>query len=207
MTQPDRPPCQPQIAARHRAPAAGPAGLWLVRHARTLIDPAVCYGATDVAVDPLHTAATARELALIVAPGVMIHSSPRRRCTELAEALAGLRPDLQWRCEARIAEMDFGCWEGSRWSDIPRAEIDRWTAEFASLCFGGAESVQQMMLRVHAAWIDCLGMTGSHVWLTHAGVIRCAMLISRGEHTITDARQWPAAPIAFGSVHWLHGPV
>ncbi len=200
MTQADQPDAGPAAAARAAPAADGRAGLWLVRHARPLIDPGVCYGATDVAVDPQHNEEAARMLARALGPHATLHCSPLRRCTELADALCGLRPDLQWRRDARIAEMDFGCWEGIAWAAIPRPELDRWSAEFATLRFGGAESVQQMMDRVRAAWNDCLGAAGSHVWLTHAGVIRCATLLSRGVHTVTDARQWPNEPLAFGSL-------
>ncbi len=182
------------------SPATDHGGLWLVRHARPLVDAGTCYGLTDVAVDPAENRAAARRLARIIAPNAMIRSSPLRRCTALAHALRSVRPDLQWQTDARIAEMDFGRWEGRPWRDIPRAELDLWTAQFASWRFGGAESVQHMLDRVNAAWRDCRAIPASHVWLTHAGVIRCAMLVAGGLHAIERADQWPREPLAFGGL-------
>ncbi len=182
------------------SPSTDQGGLWLVRHARPLVDAGTCYGMTDVAVDPAENLAAARSLARVIAPNAMIHSSPLRRCTALAHALGSLRPDLQWQQDARIAEMDFGRWEGWPWRDIPRVEMDLWTAQFASWRFGGAESVQHMLERVGAAWSDCRAIAGSHVWLTHAGVIRCAMLLARGLRAIERADQWPREPLAFGGL-------
>lgn len=176
------------------------ASLWLVRHARPLIAPGICYGATDVAADAQDTAALARTLARDVPQRAPIRCSPLRRCTALAEALCRWRPDLRWHVDARIAEMDFGHWEGVAWADIPRAELDRWSREFATLRFGGVESAQQMLDRVHEAWMETRSLAGCAVWLTHAGVIRCAGLLAQGRSSITGADQWPAEPIGYGSV-------
>ena len=38
--------------------------LWLVRHAKPLVDEGVCYGASDLDADPEATLAAAQELAL-----------------------------------------------------------------------------------------------------------------------------------------------
>ena len=54
--------------------------------------------------------------------------SPLRRCLQLAQGLRALRPDLAFRQDDRLAEMDFGDWEGWRWSDRPQAALDAWTA-------------------------------------------------------------------------------
>src|SRR5205085_5454037 len=100
--------------------------LWLVRHPQPLVAEGVCYGASDLASDPAATQAAAQALAASLPRGLDASSSPLRRCTELAVALQQLRPDLPWRADARLAEFDFGCWEGQRWSAIAQDEYERW---------------------------------------------------------------------------------
>jgi len=90
--------------------------LWLVRHAQPLIAPGVCYGATDVAAEPQATLQAAHALAQALPNGVAVVSSTLQRCERLAHCLRGLRPDLAYKTDARLVEMDFGCWEGQRWT-------------------------------------------------------------------------------------------
>lgn len=172
--------------------------LWLVRHAQPLIAPGVCYGATDVAADEQATQQVARVLAKLLPERVRVLSSPLQRCEGLAHFLEDLRPDLAYRTDARLAEMDFGIWEGQRWDAIPQADFERWTAAFGPHCFGGAESVDRFMQRVGAAW-DATRREGvDAVWITHAGVIRAASLLAQGVRQVEQAAQWPRDAPAFG---------
>jgi alpha-ribazole phosphatase len=172
--------------------------LWLVRHARPLVEAGVCYGATDMAADEQATLASAQALARVLPQGLRVISSPLQRCEQLALSLCGLRPDLMLTRDARLAEMDFGCWEGQRWSDIPKAELDAWTADFFTLRFGGRESVQAFMQRVAAALADTTPLAQELVWITHAGVIRAVSLQAQGIASIDRADQWPQAAPAWG---------
>ncbi len=172
--------------------------LWLVRHARPLIDAGVCYGATDVPADAAHTASTAAQLAPLLPPGLALWTSPLQRCNALAEALCVLRPDLPLRRDARVAEMDFGCWEGVRWDDIPRSAYDDWTARFGSARFGGRESVNELLQRVADARAEALGLGQDALWVTHAGVLRAMALLDQGLHTLDAAPQWPQAVAGWG---------
>lgn len=172
--------------------------LWLVRHAQPLIAPGVCYGASDVAADEQATLQAAHELAQTMPLGVSVVSSPLQRCERLAHCLRGLRPDLTYKTEARLVEMDFGCWEGQRWDAIPKADYDRWLAAFGEHRFGGRESVLEFMQRVASAWDETKQEGRDAVWITHAGVIRAATLIARGERQVAQATQWPRDAPAFG---------
>ena len=178
--------------------------LWLVRHAQPLVAPGVCYGATDLKSDPHATQQAALALAAALPQALHVRSSPLRRCTDLAGALQALRPELAYRTDARLAEMDFGYWEGWHWDRIGRAEIDRWTAAFGSYRFGGRESVQMLLDRVSSARRDAAALTakgGSRadvLWITHAGVIRAAALLAQGIDTVNGADQWPFTAIGFG---------
>lgn len=179
--------------------------LWLVRHAQPLIAPGICYGATDVAVDEQATRQAAQTLARTLPPGLPLRISPLQRCGQLEQALSGPRPDLLGKTDARLAEMNFGCWEGQRWDAIPQAYYDRWTADFGNHRFGGQESVQEFVRRVAAVWDETLREGVDTVWITHAGVIRAATLIAQGVRDVTQAAQWPQDAPAFGCWCVLEG--
>lgn len=172
--------------------------LWLVRHAQVLLAPGTCYGALDVAADPEATRQSAAALAAVLPPGARISTSPLQRCDRLAQALLGLRPDLPLQTDTRLQEMNFGTWEGRRWSDITRSEFDAWTADFAGHAVGGhGESVRAVMARVASAF-DELPAGPDTVWITHAGIIRAALLLAGGMREVTRAEQWPAEAVACG---------
>jgi alpha-ribazole phosphatase len=179
--------------------------LWLVRHARTLIDPGVCYGALDVAADPEATREAAQVLAQCLPPDLQVISSPLQRCELLAQVLYGLRPDLMYKTDSRLAEMDFGCWEGQRWDSIPQPAYEAWTTDFWRHHFGGAENLADFMTRVAQAWNDAQQAkrsTGAaQVWITHAGVSRAVSLIAKGVFEVQDAALWPTDAPSFGQWH------
>ncbi|MDD2712512.1 MAG: histidine phosphatase family protein [Simplicispira sp.] len=177
--------------------------LWLVRHAQPLVAPGVCYGALDVRADPAATADSARRLAAVLPGGIAVHHSPLQRCEQLAHALLGLRADLASQPDARLAEFDFGAWEGRAWSSIARADIDAWTAHFAHHRPGGGESLAGMLARVaaalHAARQHCA--QGQDVlWIAHAGVARCVhWLLNAPPGQMPRADQWPTSAPGYGA--------
>jgi alpha-ribazole phosphatase len=180
--------------------------LWLARHAFPLVAEGLCYGANDVPADAQATRDAAQILAATLPSGLAVSSSPLQRCLQLAEALQGLRPDLHYRCDARIAEMDFGSWEGRRWSDIAKEEFDRWTADFAHHGCGGGESVAQLMARTAAALADVREEGVDALWITHAGVIRAVGLLAAGSLLPRSATDWPRESLAFGQCACLAFP-
>lgn len=172
--------------------------LWLVRHAQPLIAPGICYGATNVPADTVATQQAAQALAQALPPGISITASSLQRCEQLALFLQRLRPDLTYRFDARLKEMDFGRWEGRCWDDIALHELEQWTTHFGHWRCGGAESVQDVMARVASLWDEAQSAGDDAVWVTHAGVIRAAMLLSQGVRDVTRADQWPSRAIVFG---------
>ena len=218
----------PASAAQCAEVAAAPR-LWLVRHAQPDIAPGICYGRLDV---PALTAASrtaAHALAQALPQQVAaVWHSPLQRCELLALDLLDLRPDLtqKTRPEPRIAELDFGTWEGRAWEAIARAEIDAWSARLHDHAPGGGESLAAMLARVAAALQDAArlawaqgaanasrgeqrgqgcgdsggGGGGDVLWLTHAGVARCvAWLLQHGPQARADAARWPVAAPGYGS--------
>lgn len=175
-----------------------PKTLWLVRHAQPLLAPGLCYGATDVPANAQATQRAALALAPVLPPHTTVISSTLQRCELLAHSLQGLKPDLIYKTDARLTEMNFGEWEGRSWDAIPRAAFDAWTDDFWNHRFGGQESVAEFMQRVTLAWRDTLALPGPALWVTHAGVIRAATLLSQDVHEVMQASQWPSAAPAFG---------
>jgi len=175
--------------------------LWLLRHGPVDCPPNHCYGRADVpALVP-----PAGEIAARVAPALphalALVSSPRARCLMLAQALQALRPDLRLHTDARIAEMDFGAWEGRAWCDIDRAEIDAWTRDFAGARAGGSgESTAGLMARVGAAYDAWQAGGQPALWVTHAGVMRAALLLQAGQRRVQRADRWPARAIGWGEL-------
>ena len=172
--------------------------LWLVRHAQPLIEAGVCYGATDVDADTQATVLAAQALASVLPAGMAIRVSPLQRCERLAQVIQGLRPDLTYKTDARLAEMNFGTWEGVRWDAISAPAYDAWMADFSGHRFGGQESVSEFMGRVALAWDEFQNHGQDAVWITHAGVIRAVSLLSQGIRQIDTAAQWPAQAPGFG---------
>ncbi len=170
----------------------------MVRHGRPLLPTGVCYGVTDVAADPQHTAQIAASLAGEMPPDGRLLSSPLQRCTALAKALQRLRPDLTLHVEPRIAEFDFGRWEGWRWDAIPKSALDAWTRQFARHRFGGVDCVQDLLDRVAAVW-DTRG-DSPQVWICHAGVMAAATALAQGVRVIDKADAWPRQSPAFGAL-------
>jgi alpha-ribazole phosphatase len=136
----------------------------------------------------------AEELEAVVArvPAVdRIVTSPLRRCRLLAEAVgarlgAPVAVDADWR------EMDFGRWQGQRWAEIPRAQLDAWATDFMHARPHGGESVAMLVARARAAVGRC-GPEQRWLAVTHSGVIRAALFATGVEAAWTRT-------IGFGAV-------
>jgi alpha-ribazole phosphatase len=162
--------------------------LYLVRHPRPDVAPGLCYGASDV---PVREAEFAHAHAALVERGLHglpVYASPLRRCALLAERLAPGRVTL----DARLAEMDFGAWELRPWSDIPRGDVDAWTADLLHYRPGGAENVLDVARRVRAFANDV--RVASALVICHAGTIRLLIALRGGaplEQAALQAAQTP----------------
>ncbi len=144
------------------------------------------------------TAECAQALAERLPVGCRVISSPLQRCEQLAHALSAQRPDLAYKTDARLQEMDFGDWEGRAWQTIARNELEAWTSDFANYSVGhDGESVTRFMARVASAF-DALPGHGDTLWITHAGVIRAVELLAQGQRHIERADQWPLDAPKYG---------
>lgn len=160
--------------------------LYLVRHPRPLIAPGICYGRLDVEAENPHPLISA--LGVQLPPALPCWTSPLRRCRSLAQAL---HPAPQ--IDVRLAEMDFGAWEGRPWNEIPRSQLDAWAADVAGYAPPGGESPRALQARV-LEFVAGLGVPEA-LLVTHAGVIR---VLHAHRHALPP-EQWSDLQIPYGA--------
>ena len=167
------------------------AGLSVWRHPRPQSASDVCLGRCDVPVDRrkskrlahrIRAWAGRRELPRIVV------TSPLRRAADVGRWLA--RWGWRHRIDARLAELDFGAWDGQRWQDIPRAAIDAWCGDFAEHRPGGGEPVAALLERCAAFLAD---VAPANSVVGHAGWISAALWLQRSGAAAPEAGAWPPA--------------
>ncbi|MEM8515444.1 alpha-ribazole phosphatase [Massilia sp. MP_M2] len=173
--------------------------LYLVRHPKPAVPAGHCYGRTDL---PAQDADTARVLAALKhqnLPGAMpVYASPLQRSAVLAQQLS-TAPTF----DARLAEMDFGAWELRHWDDIPRDEIDAWSADLLDYRPGGGENVMQVAVRVAAFLADIQRAGHAEVLvICHAGTMRLLHALAAGGALRDAALRAASTPhqIGYGEV-------
>lgn len=167
--------------------------LILMRHPPAIGGSGLCYGRLDLPCDAALIDASVAALAPW--SGLPVYSSPAQRCLALALRLApqpAVWPGLQ--------ELDFGAWEGRRWDDIARGELDAWAADIWHYRPGGGESAAMLRERWQTAvagWRE--RAVESAIVITHAGLMRMA-LAEAGR--LGAAGRW-SAPIAHAQPYLL----
>ena len=143
-------------------------GLILVRHTSVAVA-GLCYGRIDVPLADSFDAEVSQVKAQLADVGEAVYyTSPAQRCLALAQHLA---PHA--RQDARVAEMDFGAWEGMAWDAIGEPAINAWANDFVNLQPPQGESYLQLAQRV-GAFLEDMAQHERVVVVTHAGVIRAA---------------------------------
>jgi alpha-ribazole phosphatase len=151
----------------------------------------LCYGRLDIALAPQVFADAVAELQAIPDSERLwrlpILSSPAQRCSGLAQACArigagGTRHTP--RVDSRLLEMNFGMWEGTPWSDLPRAHLDRWAEDVAGFRPPDGECFNDLIHRVGIALAE---LSEPHLIVTHAGVVRAAMHLLGGMDPVAAA--------------------
>jgi broad specificity phosphatase PhoE len=144
--------------------------LLLVRHASTDAVRAAAFGA-DEPLDAGGRAAAAR-LRLPRADEVLVSPSLRTRETAEACGLAVAGSD------AALAECDFGRWAGLTLREVAEREPDAvtaWLNDPDAAPYGG-ESLAQVLARVRAWLAAQASLNGTAVVITHAGVVKAAVV-------------------------------
>ena len=152
-----------------------------------MIEPGICYGRLDV--DCVDITIAAERLRPLLPRGIPLFSSPLRRARQLAEALA---PKIL--VDSRLSEIDFGEWEGRRWDQIERHQLDAWAGDILGFTPPGGESVAALQRRV----ID-FATSLEHpevAMVTHAGVMRALVGYWRG----LPVAEWTTLNFEFGGL-------
>ena len=159
---------------------------------------------TDLRVDPRR----AKRLAHRIRAQARREGGPRevwtsslRRAADVGRWLA--RWGWTHRVDERLAELDFGDWDGRSWDHIGAAQVDAWCRDFAHHAPGGGETVAALTARC-AARLDDWRPGGGRVYaVAHAGWINAARLLQGcpvGQSTPVSlqASDWPPA-LAYGA--------
>ena len=162
----------------------------LIRHPRPLVEPGVCYGRLDVdCIDPAPIAAGLRDE---LPAGLPLFSSPLKRARCLAEALSGLLA-TSVRIDARLAEIDFGEWEGRSWDDIGREALAAWAADVRDFVPPNGESVAALERR---ALDFAATLREDAIVVAHAGILRALV----GHWHGLPFAEWSRLEFAFGGL-------
>ncbi len=172
--------------------------LWVWRHPRPIGAAGRCIGHSDLPVDPRRARRLARRIETTVRNASLpreVWTSPLARCADIGRLLA--RRGFTHRIDARLAEFDFGAWDGQAWESIGAGEVAQWEADFAHHRPGGGESLSELMQRAAGFLADRAAHADppTLVVVGHAGWINAVRLLGQPVH----AAHWPA-PIGYGSL-------
>lgn len=148
----------------------------LIRHARPDVGSGICYGRTDLCLATPVTPGPAAIVAGLPIPHRVL-TSPLQRAADTARLLLQALPShsLQPEIEPRLAEIDFGAWEGRAWDVIPRSELDALAHDLLDACPHGGETATKALARV-SGWATALAQQAppdACLWVVgHAGPMR-----------------------------------
>ncbi|MCW9708063.1 alpha-ribazole phosphatase [Fodinibius salsisoli] len=146
--------------------------LFLIRHTTPDIEEGICYGQKDIDLADSFPDELKKLGAKLPEnyPDFPIHSSPLKRCRELAQQLA----KQQVTTDSRLKELDFGAWEGRAWDDIDPEQLQPWMQNFVEVACPGGESYRQLYDRAVDWWQEVIQLEHKQVLvISHSGVIRC----------------------------------
>ena len=163
------------------------------RHPKPQAVAGLCLGCTDARVD----ARRAKRLAHRVrrwarragAPHVVL-TSPLQRSAAVGRWLA--RWGWQHVLDERLAELDFGTWDGRTWASIGAVPVQAWCDDFMHYAPGGGEPVAALLQRCTALLAEHAGSTPVCA-VGHAGWISAALWLQHHPGMSPTATAWPPA--------------
>ncbi len=111
-----------------------------------------------------------------------IHSSPRRRARETAQAIATLH-GLPVELREELDEIDYGDWSGRRFAELVQdVQWQRWNRQRSSQCPPNGESMRALQERMiaYASTAARLYPGKTVIAVTHAEPIRTLLLHAAG---------------------------
>ncbi len=165
-------------------------GVHAWRHPRATGAAGRCIGRTELDVDRRRAKRLARRIQAFARrhdlPRIVV-TSPLRRCRDVGRWLA--RWGWRHRVDPTLVELDFGRWDGARWSDIAPQEIDAWCRDFPRFAPGGGEPLAALLARVRG-----FEPGDAHVLVTHGGWLSAAAWLSTRGDAAPTSETWPPAP-------------
>ncbi|HEY6577893.1 MAG TPA: histidine phosphatase family protein [Rhizomicrobium sp.] len=178
-------------------------GALLIRHAEHTLQDVVLAGRSP----GIHLSARGRERArglgrALKDEGIAaIQSSPRERCLETAEDISTAL-GIPIQIEAALDELDFGLWTGAKFAELDDDSAWRnWNERRSLMRPPGGESMVEAQQRIllHLEETARRGISGPVAMVTHAEIVRAALLHARG--LSLDA--WGTVPVPPGSFSQL----
>lgn len=95
------------------------------------------------------------------------------------------------RIDARLAEFDFGHWDGEPWERIGQQAMEAWTRDFARHRPGGGECIAELLARCAGFLADpaCHAVCA----VGHAGWISAARWLASAPGEVPVADRWPGS--------------
>jgi broad specificity phosphatase PhoE len=173
----------------------------LVRHAATTWSGKRYCGRADPALSAAGRRGAetlALELAAILPADVRLVSSPSRRATQTAAAIAKrLRPAPRIERDERWLETDVGLAEGLTFDEVAErfpAFADALATGTASIDWPGGETAADLERRIAGAWAAVISAGRPTVVVSHAGSVRVAIARATGrrpdEIPFPDVAAW-----------------
>ena len=127
-----------------------------------------------------------------------VYTSPLRRCLDVGRWLA--RWGWRHHVEPNLREMHFGCWDGLAWTQVSRAEVDAWVADFVHHAPGGHECLGDVLARARTARST---LPADALLVTHGGWLSAASWVW-ADTAAPTAAGWPRA-VGYGQCLPLSG--
>ncbi len=154
--------------------------LLLVRHPTPNVDTGICYGHLDV---PLRSDTGPAIVAIAEAACrhrvAMVWSSPATRCLIPAQA-AATSAQARLRVDNRLKELNFGRWEGARWTDIGPSALDCWAADPSGFAPPGGESGEALLSRVRDLLQTLIQEAVDCTVISHGGPLKILRALACG---------------------------
>ena len=153
--------------------------LHLLRHGVAAGVDGRCVGRTDVPLAPGAAEAFARVAAAWPhGRPARLTASPLGRARDSAAPLADAW-GLPVETDARLAELDFGAWDGRTWANIEEtdgAALGAWMANWEVVAPPGGESFAGLRARADDWLASLAGVSGDVVAVAHAGFVRAVVV-------------------------------
>ena len=144
--------------------------IYIIRHTPVAVTRETCYGQLNVALSDTYPEDIPKLVAKLPNQFDAIFCSPLDRCRQLSPHFK--TDHLVF--EPAIMEFKFGEWEGKKWTEIPKKELNEWMLDYVTVKPPNGENLAEMYARV-SGFLEKLQEESFEkvLLITHGGTIRC----------------------------------